>query len=250
MTISPPDAINEDLKAQTNAFADVEEFNSRPWQPEALDFTRAFRAGFPQWAQQYEQQAQADTNKPPFTKEAQAEISALATEVEKKQLELVKSELPQIQQECIKMLERIRELLPKDNNSQNNQNQNKDQNKDNQQNQNQDQNAQHTGHDPNCNFKHIVKQGAAIAASLLLAVGFLLGSLLPFGLQTLRFQPFCFQTLSLLTGSVHLQCGVQFFQFGFQIAQLLFVGIVFDQSHGHFSILRFFYSQDIIQELF
>jgi hypothetical protein len=139
MTISPPDAINEDLKAQTNAFADVEEFNSRPWQPEALDFTRAFRAGFPQWAQQYEQQAQADTNKPPFTKEAQAEISALATEVEKKQLELVKSELPQVQQECIKMLERIRELLPKDNNSQNNQNQNKDQNKDNQQNQNQDQ---------------------------------------------------------------------------------------------------------------
>jgi hypothetical protein len=139
MTISPPDAIDEDLKAQTNAFADVEEFNSRPWQPEALDFTRAFRAGFPQWAQQYEQQAQADTNKPPFTKEAQAEISALATEVEKKQLELVKSELPQTQQECIKMLERIRELLPKDNNSQNNQNQNQDQNKDNQQNQNQDQ---------------------------------------------------------------------------------------------------------------
>jgi hypothetical protein len=143
MTISPPDAIDEGIKAQTNAFADVEEFNSRPWQPEALDFTRAFRAGFPQWAQQYEQQAQSDTNKPPFTKEAQAEISALATEVEKKQLGLEKNELPQVQQECITMLERIRELLPKDNNSQNNQNnqnQNQDQNKDNQQNKDQQQN--------------------------------------------------------------------------------------------------------------
>ena len=138
MTISPPDAIDEDIIAQTNAFADIPEFNSRPWQGEALDFTRAFRAGFPQWASQYEQQAQADTNKPPFTKEAQAEISALATEVEKKQIELEKSELPHIQQECLEMLERIRELLPKDNNSQNgqdgknnqNQNQNQDQNKD------------------------------------------------------------------------------------------------------------------------
>ncbi len=141
MTIMPPAAVDADLIAQSNAYLDVEAFNGRLWQPEALDFTRAFRARFPEWAKAYEQQAQADTNKPPFTKEQQDEISALATEIEKKQLVCLEKELPPEQLDVIKKLERIRELLPKDkngggqNNQQQNQQQNQDQNKKNDQNQ-------------------------------------------------------------------------------------------------------------------
>ncbi|MBR4652934.1 MAG: VWA domain-containing protein [Kiritimatiellae bacterium] len=136
LTVMPPAAIAEGILAQTNAFIDAEKINGRAWQPEALDFTKAFRARFPAWAQQYEQQAQADTNKPPFTKEAQAEINALAGEVEKMQLSLLKAEDPPTMLDALRKLERIRELLPKDKNGggQNNQQQNQDQ----QQNQNQD----------------------------------------------------------------------------------------------------------------
>ena len=141
MLILPPAAIDEGILAQTNAFADVDTINSRPWQKEALDFTQVFRAKFPQWAQMYEAQAQSDTNMPPFKKEDQAKISALALEVEKKQLELVKHELPQNQLECVKLLEEIRNLLPKNNNQNNQNNQDQqNQNKDQNQNQNQDQN--------------------------------------------------------------------------------------------------------------
>ena len=139
LTVMPPEAAAESTLAQTNAFVDAAKINNRPWQKEALEFTQAFRARFPQWAQQYEQQAQADTNKPPFTKEAQAEINALASEVEKIQLSNLKSEDPPSMLDALKKLDRIRELLPKDKNGggQNNQQQNQqDQNKD----QNQDQN--------------------------------------------------------------------------------------------------------------
>ena len=134
MTVMPPAALDEDIISQTNAYIAIEPFNSRPWQGEALDFTRAFRARFPQWAQAYEQQAQSDTNKPPFTKEAQAEISALATEVEKLQMELQKNELPPKMLEALEKLHRIKELMPKDKSgggqSQDNQQQSKNDNKD------------------------------------------------------------------------------------------------------------------------
>lgn len=174
LAILPPAACDEAILSQTNSLIDAETVNGRDWQRESLDFTRAFRAKFPMWAQAYEQQAQADTNKPPFTKEAQAEISALATEVEKLQIELSGEEV-QLGQgkperkgggkaadhaakefEALRKLVRIRELLPKDKNGgggQNQQNQNQDkqdqnkdknqqndQNKDQQQDQNQDQN--------------------------------------------------------------------------------------------------------------
>lgn len=170
LAILPPAACDEAILSQTNEIIAVETVNGRDWQHESLDFTRAFRAKFPMWAQAYEQQAQSDTNKPPFTKEAQAEISALATEVEKLQIELCGEELRLANSkpekkgggkaadhvvkefEALRKLERIRELLPKDKNgggqghqSQQNQDNNKDQNqqdqnKDQNQNQNQDQN--------------------------------------------------------------------------------------------------------------
>ena len=133
MTAGAPQALARDIVAQSNAWQDVEMINSRPWQPEALDYTRRFRAAFPAFAKAYEQQAQADTNKPPFTAEAQAEISKLSTELEKKQMECVEKLLPPQQQECIAILARINELMPKDNKGGGSNNQNQSQNNQNQQ---------------------------------------------------------------------------------------------------------------------
>ena len=133
LTVMPPAAIDEDLVAQSNAWQDAEAFNGRPWQQDALDYTRAFRAKFPAWAQAYEQQAQSDTNKPPFTKEAQAKISALATEVEKLQIECCAKSLPPNQEKAIDLLNEINELLPKDKNGGGQQGQNQQQQQDQQQ---------------------------------------------------------------------------------------------------------------------
>lgn len=114
LTITPPAAMDEDLIAQSNAWQDVAAFNNRAWQNEALDYTRAFRARFPMWARAYEAEVQSDTNKPPFTAEAQAKISALATELEKLQLECCEKNLPPLQEQAIGIINEIRELLPKD----------------------------------------------------------------------------------------------------------------------------------------
>ena len=116
LTILPPAAMDEDGLAQSNAWQDVETVNGRPWQPEALDYTRAFRSKFPAWARAYEQQAQADTNRPPFTAEDQARVSALATELEKIQLECTEKSLPPSQEKALRIIEEIRKLLPKEKN--------------------------------------------------------------------------------------------------------------------------------------
>ena len=157
LTVMPPAAVDEGLLSQSNAWQDVEDFNGRKWQQDALDYTRAFRSKFPAWAQAYEQQAQSDTNKPPFTKEAQDKISALATELEKLQIECCAKALPPSQEKAIGILNEIRELLPKDNSSQSSQQsqqsqdqQQQQQNQDQQQNQNQDrQSDQKQDQDPN-----------------------------------------------------------------------------------------------------
>ena len=156
LTVMPPAAVDEGLLSQSNAWQDVEDFNGRKWQQDALDYTRAFRSKFPAWAQAYEQQAQSDTNKPPFTKEAQDKISALATELEKLQIECCAKALPPSQEKAIGILNEIRELLPKDNSSQSSQqsqqsqDQQQQQNPDQQQNQNQDQQSdQKQDQDPN-----------------------------------------------------------------------------------------------------
>jgi len=142
LTVMPPAAMDEDLVAQSNAWMDVEQFNGRSWQQDALDYTRAFRAKFPAWARAYEQQAQSDTNKPPFTAEDQAKISALATELEKLQMECVEKSLPPSQEEAVRIINEIRELLPKDNNSGGQSQQNQDQQQKNDQNQQQNQQNQ------------------------------------------------------------------------------------------------------------
>ena len=144
LVILPPAAIGEGILAQTNAWMDVEPFNNRGWQQEALDYTRAFRAKFPAWARAYEQQAQADTNKPPFTAETQAKISGLATELEKLQMECCEKSLPPSQEKALEILRQIQELLPKDKNNQQQNQQNQQQNQQQDQ-QKQDQDKQ----DPN-----------------------------------------------------------------------------------------------------
>ena len=133
LTVLPPAAMAEDLVAQSNAWLDVEDFNGRKWQQDALDYTRVFRAKFPMWAQAYEQQAQSDTNKPPFTKEAQDRISALATELEKSQIECCAKSLPPSQEKALGIIRQIQELLPKDNSSQSSQQSQSSQNQDQQQ---------------------------------------------------------------------------------------------------------------------
>lgn len=146
LTVMPPAAMDEDLVSQSNAWLDVESFNGRNWQQDALDYTRSFRQKFPAWARAYEQQAQSDTNKPPFTAEDQAKISALATELEKLQLECMEKNLPSSQEQSLRLINEIRELLPKDNSGgggqsqqiqQQNKNDNKQQNQDQQRNQDQ-----------------------------------------------------------------------------------------------------------------
>ena len=147
LTIPPPAAIAEDEVAQSNAWQDVEAVNGRSWQADALDFTRAFRARFPAWARSYEQQAQSDTNKQPFTAEAQAKVSALATELEKVQMECVEKSLPPSQETALGIIRQIRELMPKDSGggqgqSQQNQSQQNQDKQDKPQNQDQNQNRQ------------------------------------------------------------------------------------------------------------
>ncbi len=112
----PPAALRADRLAQSYAWLDVETVNGRAWQPEALDFTRAFRARFPAWARAYEQSAQADTNAEPFTVEAQAKVSALATELEKLQLECTEKILPPQQEKALEIIREIEELLPRQKN--------------------------------------------------------------------------------------------------------------------------------------
>ena len=114
MMAMPRSAMEEDLIVQSNAWRDVEKLNDRDWQHEALDYTRRFRQVFPAWARQYEQQAQADTNKPPFTAEAQAKISDLSTQLEKMQLACCEDIDPPMQESALDVIREILELLPKE----------------------------------------------------------------------------------------------------------------------------------------
>ena len=151
--VMPPDAADESLLCQSNAFTKAAEECARNWTRESLDYTRAFRMKFPAWAKAYEQQAAADTNKPPFKVEDQARISALATELEKLHLELVEKDSEEKRKKALECTEEIIKLLPRDNNSkggnsQQNQNQNKndqnkkDESKDDNQSENQEDNSE------------------------------------------------------------------------------------------------------------
>ena len=154
LAADPRQLVDADILMQTNAYNDVKRTDGFSWQKDAYDHTRAFRARFPAWAQQKEQEIQqkiqnGDTNAVPFTKEQQAEIAALAEAVEKKQRVCTEKDLPPEQLDVLMKLGRIRELLPKDpnggggaQNNQQQQQQNQDQNKDQKDDQQQDQQDQ------------------------------------------------------------------------------------------------------------
>lgn len=144
--IQPPEAMDMVILNQSNACMNVAIECDRSWQKEALDYTRAFRARFPQWAKDYENQCAADTNKPPFTAEVQAKIAALATRLEKSQIECVENPVLTAQQSALDMAKEISSLLPKDNNSKNQNNNNQQQN-DKNNNKNNDQNKDQDSQD-------------------------------------------------------------------------------------------------------
>ncbi|MBQ7188177.1 MAG: VWA domain-containing protein [Kiritimatiellae bacterium] len=83
----PRGLLAEDISCQTNAISsqNLPYYEKRDVQGEALQLTRLFRERFPDWAKNYQQQAQQNTNMPPFTAEDQAKIEKLAEEVERLQ---------------------------------------------------------------------------------------------------------------------------------------------------------------------
>ena len=117
---APPALIDEGIICQSNAIKKLEAryLMGRDTQPEALQLTQMFRERFPEWAEQYRQQAQADTNAPPFTAEDQKKIEELAEHAEKLQQEVLdakttEQDRPALKEQALADLYEIRELLPK-----------------------------------------------------------------------------------------------------------------------------------------
>ena len=126
----PPGTIDEDILCQSNALQKINAryLENRDTQSEALQLTQLFRERFPEWAKQYQQQAQADTNMPPFTAEDQAKVEEIATHTAKLQSEIIEKkpqgpELRALQEQSLKNLFEIRDLLPKQKNQNQQQNQ-------------------------------------------------------------------------------------------------------------------------------
>ncbi|MDD4103188.1 MAG: VWA domain-containing protein, partial [Kiritimatiellae bacterium] len=116
----PPSLIDQDIICQSNAIRSIgaRYLKGRDTQTEALSLTVLFRQRFPEWSQQYQQQAQSDTNMPPFTAEDQAKIEAIAENTEKIQQAIVdqkptENEKLALQEQALKNLLAIRDLLPK-----------------------------------------------------------------------------------------------------------------------------------------
>ena len=116
----PPTAIDEDILCQSNAITKINAryLENRDTQAEALQLTQLFRARFPEWSKQYQQQSKADTNMPPFTAEDQAKIEEIAAHAEKLQTEIADkktlgNERRSLQEQALKDLLEIRDLLPK-----------------------------------------------------------------------------------------------------------------------------------------
>ena len=84
--LDSPSALEEALRAQTNAVTRAERENGRDWQQEALDFTQIFGARFQEWVQQRcAQDVSTSSNEPPYTVRVAQEIANAAQEIAKKQ---------------------------------------------------------------------------------------------------------------------------------------------------------------------
>ncbi len=160
----PPALLDEDIAVQSNTLENASNlWAAREDRPEALALTEGFIERFPEWAKQMEQQIaqknveaaqNATTNAagvlvtntvPEFTKAQQEEIKKLADETQALQKQLVAKPDKPNAQKALDNLHRIKELLPKDpnqNQQQNQQQQQQDQQQDQQQNQDQQQDQQ------------------------------------------------------------------------------------------------------------
>ena len=137
----PPALTDEGIALQSNAWRQAANlWEGRTDQEEALELTLDFQKKFPEWAKQMEQQVKANTNMPPFTAEIQAEIARLAEATQQLQVEACRKNGPvrATQWKALANLLKIRDLLPKNPNQQNQQNQQQQQ----QQKQDQQQNQQ------------------------------------------------------------------------------------------------------------
>jgi Ca-activated chloride channel family protein len=148
MLAAPDASIAEDIMCQSNSIHSLNEpyYADKDTQAEAYSLTQLFRQRFPQWAQQYRQQAQSDTNMPPFTEKDQAKIEKLVGHAEAIQKEVaggkaLAAEKKSLQEQALKDLIEAQKLLPKRSN-QNNQNQQKQQQQQQQQKQEQKQQPQ------------------------------------------------------------------------------------------------------------
>ena len=110
---APPPLVGEAITTQSNALDSATQRLRSLSQTESMALTRHFRERFPEWADQVQQQAQADTNAPTLTPETRAEIERLAEETEQLQTEALRTQMPRtLQQQALEKLMRIRELLP------------------------------------------------------------------------------------------------------------------------------------------
>lgn len=140
--------VDEAILCQSNTIKKIDArymaLRGKDTQPEAQTLTHAFKARFPQWAENYRKQAQSDTNMPPFSAEDQKKIEELTDHALKLQGEIldsktVEKDRPTLRQQAYQDLVEIRDLLPKKPNSGQNQQQQQQQN---QQQQNKEQQQQ------------------------------------------------------------------------------------------------------------
>ena len=109
----PPEAIYEDYLSQSNQVMHLEPLNGRPWQREALVYTRCFEQKFDQWAEAYAAQAQSNTNMPPFTAETRSKIKELAAKLDATQTSLMETPETEKEREAMKTIEEIMGLMPR-----------------------------------------------------------------------------------------------------------------------------------------
>ena len=90
----PPGLVAEAIQAQTNAWAHPEtpRIQYRPDQEDAAQLTKLFKDRFGPWADQVQQQAQADTNAPSLSPEDRAEIERLTAETVELHAQILKAQ--------------------------------------------------------------------------------------------------------------------------------------------------------------
>ena len=108
--LDPPTALEEGLRAQTNAVRRAAPENGRDWQREAAELSQIFNAGFAGWAQQAcAQDAPAASNRPPYTVEVARQVAAAMEAIAQKQAEQAKEPKADEQAQLLTGLSRVRE---------------------------------------------------------------------------------------------------------------------------------------------